>query len=404
MPDKLSTDSSSIQVWAHEMSSSRGGLQSYTKALVHALDDLLGRPVIVHLLRERSDQPGYPHRESVRTYGAFPRWLRRPAFCIGTAAASFVAKPKLLLSAHPNLSRTGIPIARCSGARFWTAAHGIDVWEDCPASVRRALRRCDRVLAVSHFTRKALISLHGLSPARISVLPNSYDDTFYSLGDVEVSLREKYGIPRDARLLLSVGRLAEPERMKGFDSVIRAMPAILEKVPSAVYILAGRGPDRERLADLARQCGVADRVRFPGLIADNDLPPLYRLCDLFVMPSRKEGFGIVFLEALGCGRPVLAGNVDASGEPLLNGELGVLVNPDSLPEIASACIQILNKTHPNKNLYDADYLSRRAREEFGQARFKERLKDLLLAHLPSILCLRPSGAGALSYANPQCPH
>lgn len=382
-----------VHVWAHEMSSSRGGIQSYTRTLVRAADGLIGRATPVHLMRERPPGPGQsPLPGSVRSYGGHSERLRLPAFCLGATAWALAGRPGLLLSAHPNLSRLGVRVARLAGAKFWTAAHGVDVWEDCPESVRRALRRCDRVLAVSQFTRDALIRLHGLSPARVSVLPNSYDDSLFTIGSAAVPVRRKYDIPPGAPILLSVGRLAAADRMKGFDQVIRALPAILEKVPGCYYLIAGTGPDLDRLTGLARECGVSARVRFAGFVPDNELPDVYRLCDLFVMPGRKEGFGIVFLEALGCGRPVIAGNVDASGEPLLEGELGVLVNPGDCSEIAALCVQVLTRSHPNKSLYDPELLSRRAREEFGQARFKDRLEALFIEHLPQLFAPRPCPA------------
>ena len=139
------------------MSSTRGGIQSYARALVGATDDLLGHPTPVHLVRERSAKAGETRLPGkVTTYGGLPSQLRIPGFCLGAGAAAIVSRPKLLLSAHPYLARLGVGVAKLAGAQFWTAAHGVDVWEDCPASVRHALQRCDRVLAVSQFTRKAL--------------------------------------------------------------------------------------------------------------------------------------------------------------------------------------------------------------------------------------------------------
>jgi glycosyltransferase involved in cell wall biosynthesis len=95
------------------------------------------------------------------------------------------------------------------------------------------------------------------------------------------------------------------------------------------------------------------------------------------MPSKQEGFGIVFIEALACGKPVLAGNQDGSAEALRNGELGVLVDPNNIKEIADNLIQILKNEHPNKTIYNPQLLRGKAIEYFGFEKFKITLKKHL---------------------------
>src|SRR5205814_269912 len=105
--------------------------------------------------------------------------------------------------------------------------------------------------------------------------------------------------------------------------------------------LAGSGPDRERIEALIRELNLEENVTLAGRVADNELPGFYQLCDVFAMPSKGEGFGIVFLEAMACGKPVIAGNKDGSVDAVLNGRLGVLVDPDNVVQIAEALIAIL---------------------------------------------------------------
>src|SRR5205085_8790504 len=107
------------------------------------------------------------------------------------------------------------------------------------------------------------------------------------------------------------------------------------------YILAGRGPDRGRIEALIRELELEECVILPGHIPEHELAGLYNLCDVFAMPSKGEGFGIVFLEALGCGKPVLAGNKDGSVDAVLDGELGALVDPDDIAQIEQTLIEIL---------------------------------------------------------------
>lgn len=107
------------------------------------------------------------------------------------------------------------------------------------------------------------------------------------------------------------------------------------------YLIVGDGDDRPRFESLADELGVRELVIFAGKVPSEELCDHYNLCDLFAMPSTGEGFGIVFLEALACGKPVIAGSKDASRDALLDGELGVLVDPEDPRELRDAIVAIL---------------------------------------------------------------
>src|SRR5690606_22354428 len=138
------------------------------------------------------------------------------------------------------------------------------------------------------------------------------------------------------------------EQYKGYDRVIQSLAEIRRHVPDAHYLIVGRGDDSERVRTLAREHNLADHITLAGFVPDNELPDHYALCDLFIMPSKGEGFGIVFLEALASGKPVLGGNRDGSRDPLMDGELGALVDPDDCNAIASESVAILLKRHSNE--------------------------------------------------------
>jgi glycosyltransferase involved in cell wall biosynthesis len=91
------------------------------------------------------------------------------------------------------------------------------------------------------------------------------------------------------------------------------------------------------------------------------------------MPSKGEGFGIVFLEALGCGRPVIAGNKDGSVDAVLGGRIGALIDPDNVAELEATVTQLLRGTHPNRTLFAPDELRRRAMEAYGYEQFRKTL-------------------------------
>jgi phosphatidylinositol alpha-1,6-mannosyltransferase len=142
---------------------------------------------------------------------------------------------------------------------------------------------------------------------------------------------------------MTLGRLAGEERYEGFDEVIESLPELARKVPTITYLICGDGPDRARLEEKAKSLGVHDRVVFAGLVTDIRKADYYRLADAYVMPSRGEGFGIVFLEALACGLPAMGSTEDGSREALLDGALGELVDPAHAEQVIIGIIKTLSR-------------------------------------------------------------
>jgi glycosyltransferase involved in cell wall biosynthesis len=134
---------------------------------------------------------------------------------------------------------------------------------------------------------------------------------------------------------------------------------------------------------LADDIGVKHAVILAGFVPENELCEHYNLCDLFAMPSKGEGFGIVYLEALACGKPVLAGNKDGSRDALNDGELGVLVDPDEISDIAAQTIRILRRQHSNSNLFAPEWLRDRVTSLFGYDTFRRTITERLEPFLNS---------------------
>ena len=139
-------------------------------------------------------------------------------------------------------------------------------------------------------------------------------------------LLEQYGL-RGRTVLMTLGRLAADERYKGIDEVLDVLPALRAKHPGIAYLVVGDGSDRARLQDRVEKHGLGGVVQFTGRIEEAEKADHYRLADAFVMPSRGEGFGFVFLEAMACGIPVVASATDGGREAVRNGMLGELVDP-----------------------------------------------------------------------------
>lgn len=175
--------------------------------------------------------------------------------------------------------------------------------------------------------------------------------------------------------ILTVARMSLSERYKGHDYVIRAMPLLLRDCPELIYDVVGDGDGRAYLEGLARREGVAGAVRFHGIVPDETLLKMYREAALFVMPSRGEGFGFVFLEAQAQGTPAIGGNRDAAREVIRDGVTGYLVDPTSVEAIAAAVGRLLTDVALRETMGRAARLH--VEQHFSYERFGRRLRLLL---------------------------
>ena len=240
----------------------------------------------------------------------------------------------------------------------WLIAHGIEVWRPFGAAERRALQAADRILCVSAYTRGQLLThCPHLSGQRLLVQPNALDPLFEPERTAPQAV--------EPGLLLAVSRLVAAEAYKGIDHLVTALPAIRCAVPGARLRVVGDGDDRGRLIALAHAHGVGAVVEFCGRVSDSELQRHLAACQVFALPSRAEGFGLVYLEALAHGKPCLA--AAAGGAPeVVNSSCGALVPYGDVPALAQAAIALLRRN------WDPRPLQARA-AEFSYANFRRQL-------------------------------
>jgi glycosyltransferase involved in cell wall biosynthesis len=245
----------------------------------------------------------------------------------------------VVVCGHLNL----MPIAWLLGKRHMAPVvlciHGIDAWQPTSRPLTNIMARlAHHVLSVSKVTRDRFAAWSGTPLNHISILPNTVHLEGLGPGDRNLELEAKFGLA-GRKVILTFGRLDSEERQKGFDKVIEAMPALLAKDPSITYLIAGSGPDRSRLEGKAKGLGVADHCVFTGFVSSEQKADIFRLADVFAMPSKGEGFGIVLLEAMACGVPVVGSTKDGTREALRDGALGILVNPDDIQIVVSGILR-----------------------------------------------------------------
>jgi phosphatidylinositol alpha-1,6-mannosyltransferase len=247
----------------------------------------------------------------------------------------------LVVCGHGYMAPLAALLARLLRAKLWVELHGVEAWHPASWSQRRAMLGATMLTAVSRHTRRRVLAWLPIDPQKVRVLPNTVDSRF-TPGPKPRYLIERHHL-HGRKVLLTVSRLVAAERYKGHDRVIHALPHVLLRHPNAVYIIAGDGDDRIRLEALVEAVGVGSAVRFVGQVAAPELLDYYRLCDLFVMPSTGEGFGIVFLEASASGAPVIGGNRDGSVDALAEGQIGTLVDPDDSSGLIDAIVGALDR-------------------------------------------------------------
>ena len=368
-----------IHVWVPDYASAIGGIQTFSRFLVRGLRDVCPNAHISVFSKNDTSypDPGSDPADSFTPLGWWNPKLRTLAFADELVRRTIAERPDLIIVGHVNFAPVAHWLQKLFRVPFVAIGYGVEVWEIKSRLTRSALRSANRLFAISHFTRRRMAATLGISSDRINLLPCTFDPEQFLPGRRPHYLLKRYGINADQPVILTITRLAGAERYKGYDQIFRALLTVREQFPTVRYVLAGRGRDRLRIEQLIRELGVGESVVLAGYVPDYELQSHYNLCDVFAMPSKGEGFGIVFLESLACGKPVLAGNKDGSTEPVLNGELAALIDPDNVDDIADALIAVLRRTHPNRVLFDGDALRRRVIEAYGYDRFKQSLFQVL---------------------------
>ncbi len=210
----------------------------------------------------------------------------------------------------------------------------------------RTVRWADRVIADSEHTRADLVRLLGLGPERVDVVHLGVDPAFRPLRDSDAltTVRARYGLP--GSFVLYLGTI---EPRKGLDTLIAAFASLAGHLPHHLVVVGKKGWYADALFRQVEALGLRQRVHFVGYVADEEIPAIYNLADLFVFPSRYEGFGLPPLEAMACGTPVVASA--AASLPEVLGEAALLVPPADSAALAGAMRQALQDSELRARLH-----------------------------------------------------
>jgi len=299
-----------------------GGIALYNRELIAAMASHAGVSEIVVVPRVIAG-PKEPLPPKVTFVDAAARGKLAFVRALRKAGRDF----DLVVCAHINL----FPLARMVSDRPLLIIYGIDAWKP-----HRRPQPARAVVSISQITRDRFLAWsHYSGPTHI--LPNAIRAEQYGIRPKNRELAARYGL-EGKRVLLTLGRVDAAEQYKGFDEVIEVLPELPRDV---VYLIAGGGNGVAALQRKAAALGVGERVVVTGVFPEREKADLYALADAYVMPSRGEGFGFVFLEAMASGVPVIGSRFDGGREALRDGALGTLVDPSNPAEIRTAIADAL---------------------------------------------------------------
>ncbi|MHC3129993.1 MAG: glycosyltransferase family 4 protein [Candidatus Bathyarchaeota archaeon] len=227
--------------------------------------------------------------------------------------------------------------------------NGIEWW---------ATYEADRVIVCSQSMKNEICGHFNLPCDKVDVIPNAIDQTKYQTSVDRGSVRQRYGVGYGEKLILCVGRLVP---QKGIEYFIRAIPSIAKRYPEAKFIIVGEGWSRDILEAEAQSSGHAKKIRFTGFASDQEVIDLMTSADVLVVPSVYEPFGIVALEGMATGVPVVASKVGGLSEVIEHDRTGLFVYPRSPESIAWGIDQVLSDPD------HAKWLTENAKEKLHKA-------------------------------------
>ena len=348
----------------------RGGIAQFNRELLSALCAHPGIEEVTVLVRSAPDGVG-----QLASKIRFPlkHGGSKFRFAVSALTAPWQHEVGAVICGHINLLPLAALVSRMHRLPLILIIHGIDAWTPHRGRfVRRALKSARAIVSVSECTKTRFLSWARVPAERVHVLPNCVDMSVFAPGPRDINLLDRLGLAADAPILLTVARLSSSERYKGVDEILELLPQARTQIEGLQYLIVGDGDDRARLAAKATSLGLGHSVAFAGYVSDAEKLQCYRSADAFVMLSKGEGFGIVYLEALACGLPVIASSIDASREALLDGILGQIVDPEQPAEVLGAIHRAVARGRGNVNP---------ALETFSRPSFRRRWFRLLQEQL-----------------------
>jgi phosphatidylinositol alpha-1,6-mannosyltransferase len=300
-----------------------------------------------------------------------PSVVEQLRFALSLALAELLDGRGWWMFNHLGIARAQRFVPRAVRRPYAVLLCGIEAWDPALSDDRkRMLRAATLRLAISDYTAARVRAAHPdigpIVPCPLALLPDPAEPTALECAIVD-RIRE--------RSVLVVGRMSSSERYKGHDELLECWGRIIAQVPDAQLVIAGQGDDLARLREKAGSLGISGSVLFLGFVADDTLAALRKRAAVFALPSRGEGFGLVYLEAMRAGLPCVGGANDAAMDVIVNGETGLLVEPRDGRALSEAIVTLLGSADLRARFGAAG--KARFEREFTFERYCDRLAPIL---------------------------
>jgi phosphatidylinositol alpha-1,6-mannosyltransferase len=299
-----------------------------------------------------------------------PSFGEKSRYALRLAALQTPAEPDWILFSHLGLAKPLLALPRAYRKPYSVFVHGIEAWRPLPAAQLQLLADAKQRIANSAYTATRLMACHPeigpvdscplALPASVTSGPSAYAAPACKFGP---------------HMVLVVGRMLASERYKGHDELIEAWPAVVSRVPDARLVIAGTGDGLPRLKEKAAASRANASILFTGFVSAGVLDRLYSQAALFALPSRAEGFGLVYLEAMSRGIACIGSRHDAAGDVVADGLTGRLVNLDHPEELAGTLAELLEDDDRRQSMGREGY--RRYAETFTIEAFTARFLGLV---------------------------
>jgi phosphatidylinositol alpha-1,6-mannosyltransferase len=339
-----------------------GGVASVSRLIWQVMGETWGDRRRLITLGGAPSNPGKPRRPSL---------AGRAAFGLRLAASQAAHPDSWVFFTHLSLARAQRYVPVVLRRQYAVFLHGIEAWRPLNPDEQDILRGAALRVANSRYTASAIAAANP-GVGSIDVCPLA----FAPVDELPVAPQLTADAPDLGPMaVLLVGRMDAGERYKGHDELLEVWPRVVAARPEARLVFAGDGDDRARLLAKAAALGVAARVTFTGFLPTEGLTRLYNRAAVFAMPSRGEGFGLVYLEAMAHGLPCIGSTHDAAREVIDDGETGFLVDQADGRALADRIAQLLGDDNLRRRLGAAG--RRRVAEQFSYEQFSHRLVDLV---------------------------
>jgi phosphatidyl-myo-inositol dimannoside synthase len=302
-----------------------GGIQEASRQIICALQNILTRRNWSGTYLGLNDPQGLHALQFAKPAISFRGFNRKKVQFVLRALLLAKKNPRIVIAAHPHLAVPAQWMKNFSPSmKAIVFCHGVEVWERLPNRRRQALLAADMVLAPSTYTAEKLASVQGVAEEKVRVLAWPVNAEMLRMSEAPSDLPQPADFP-DGRVILTVGRWAASERYKGVDGLVRAMPQLLASFPDLRLVAVGSGDDLPRLKEIVAELGIGRAVCFLERVSREELAACYARAEIFALPSTGEGFGIVFLEAMAFGLPVVGVAAGGVTDIVKDGVNGLLV-------------------------------------------------------------------------------